>query len=119
MFALVTGVSLYVLLPSLLAVFSSWRSLTHLVWYWTVLALVAEAASLVCLWELDRIALQTRTWFPVAAAQLSGNAVGWILPGGGATATAFSVSMVRRAGADVKSARAANGRRPRRARLPL
>jgi uncharacterized protein (TIRG00374 family) len=98
--ALVTGVSLYVLLPSLLAVFSSWRSLTHLVWYWTVLALVAEAASFVCLWDLDRIALQTRTWFPVAAAHLSGNAVGRILPGGGATATAFSVSMLHRAGID-------------------
>jgi uncharacterized protein (TIRG00374 family) len=98
--ALVTGVSLYVLLPSLLAVFSSWRSLTHLVWYWTVLALVAEAASFVCLWELDRIALQTRTWFPVAAAHLSGNAVGRILPGGGATATAFSISMLHRAGID-------------------
>jgi hypothetical protein len=27
---LVTGVSLYLLLPSLLAVFSSWRSLSHL-----------------------------------------------------------------------------------------
>ncbi|MEN3313132.1 MAG: hypothetical protein V7645_2461, partial [Actinomycetota bacterium] len=31
---LVAGVSLYLLLPSLVAVFSSWRSLSHLDWYW-------------------------------------------------------------------------------------
>jgi hypothetical protein len=54
---LVTGVSLYVLLPSLMAVFSSWRSLTHLTGYWTALALLSEAGSFVCLWQLDRVAL--------------------------------------------------------------
>ena len=32
---LVTGVSLYTLLPSLVAVLSSWRSLSQLNWYWT------------------------------------------------------------------------------------
>src|SRR5690349_11375433 len=63
----------YVLLPSLLAVASSWRTLEHVDWLFAVLVLVCEAASYVCLWELDRIALQTRAWFPVAAAQLSGN----------------------------------------------
>ena len=40
--------------------------------------------------ELDRIALRSRAFFPVAAAQLSGNAVGRVLPGGGATAAAFT-----------------------------
>src|SRR6266566_1171939 len=80
----VAGVSLYLLLPSLLAVFASWGSLSHLDWTFAVLVLVCEVASYVCLWELDRIALRTRAWFPVVAAQLSGNAVGRILPGGGA-----------------------------------
>ena len=78
----ITAISLYLLLPSLLAVFASWRSLSHLNWYFAALVLAFEAASFVCLWELDRIALHTRAWFPVAAAQLSGNAVGRILPGG-------------------------------------
>jgi hypothetical protein len=41
----VTGVSLYLLLPSLVAVFSSWRSLAHLSWYWAGVALLSEAAS--------------------------------------------------------------------------
>jgi uncharacterized protein (TIRG00374 family) len=103
----IAAVSLYLLLPSLIAVFASWRSLSRLDWYFAVLALGCEAASFVCLWELDRIALNMRSWFPVAAAQLSGNAVGRILPGGGATATAFSASMLRKAGADTGEAAAA------------
>ena len=105
----VGAVSLYVLLPSLLTVFSAWRSLDHLHWVYAVLVLACEAASFVCLWTLDRIALHTRAWFPVAAAQLSGNTVGRLLPGGGATATAFSVSMLRGAGVDTGEATAAFG----------
>jgi uncharacterized protein (TIRG00374 family) len=103
----VTGVSLYLLLPSLVGVFSSWRSLSHLNWYWTGVALLSEAASFICLWELDRISLHESSWFVVACAQLSGNSVGRIVPGGAATATAVAVGMLRRAGADVAQAAAA------------
>jgi uncharacterized protein (TIRG00374 family) len=105
----ISGVSLYLVLPSLLAVASSWRALQHVNWLYAALTLVCEAASFLCLWELDRIALRTRAWFPVAAAQLSGNVAGRLLPGGGATATAFSVSMLRRAGIDTGEATAAFG----------
>ena len=91
------GVSLYLLLPRLLAVFGSWRSLSHLDWPFAVLALVCEVVSFVCLWEVDRIALRTRAWFPVVAAQLTGTAVGRVLPGGGATSTAVATSMLHRA----------------------
>jgi uncharacterized membrane protein YbhN (UPF0104 family) len=105
----ITGISLYFLLPSLLAVFSSWRSLSHLDWPFAVLALAFEAASYISLWQLDRIALRTRAWFPVATAQLSGNLVGRVLPGGGATATAFTASMLRHAGVDTEEAVAAFG----------
>jgi uncharacterized protein (TIRG00374 family) len=105
----VAGVSLYLLLPSLVAVFASWRSLAHLDWYFAVLVLACETLSYLCLWQLDRIALHTRSWFPIAAAQLSGNAVGRILPGGGATATAFTASMLRAAGVDSGEAAAAFG----------
>ena len=96
-------------MPSLIAVFSSWRSLTHLDWYFAVLVVACEIASFLWLWQLDRIALHTRAWFPVAAAQLSGNAVGRIVPGGGATATAFTATMLRRAGVDTGEAAAAFG----------
>ena len=106
-FVLITGLSLYFVLPSLLDVFSSWRSLTHLTWYWAGLCVVSEAASFVCVWELNRIALAERSWFLVGSAQLAGNAVGKMIPGGGATATAFSVGMFRRAGRQVGQAAAA------------
>jgi uncharacterized protein (TIRG00374 family) len=105
----IAGVSIYLLLPSLLAVFGSWRSLTHLDWRFGLLVLPCEVASYLCLWELDRIALHTRAWFPVVTAQLSGNLVGRILPGGGATATAFSASMLRKAGIETGEAVAAFG----------
>src|SRR6187551_1620959 len=66
----VAAVALYLLLPSLIAVFSSWRSLENLDWPFAVLVLLLEVASSICLWEVDRIALGSKPWFPVAAAQL-------------------------------------------------
>lgn len=104
LFLLVTGVSIYVLLPKLLSVFASWHSLEHLEWPFAVLMLVAEGAGYVCLWELDRIALGTRGWFPIACAQLSGNALGRIVPG---SATPFTVEMLHSAGVDTGEAAAA------------
>jgi uncharacterized protein (TIRG00374 family) len=106
---MVGGVSLYLLLPSLLGVFGSWRSLGHLDWPFALLVLACEVASFVSLWELQRIALRTKAWFPVISAQLSGNAVGRILPGGGVTSTAFAVSMLHRAGVDTGEAVTALG----------
>jgi hypothetical protein len=106
-FLALAGIALYVLLPSLLAVFGSWRSLSHLDWPFAVAVLGCEAASFVCLWQLDRIALRTRAWRPVIAAQLAGNAAGRIFPGGGATATVVSTSMLRQAGIDTGDAAAA------------
>src|SRR5438552_17971082 len=94
----VTAVSLYLLLPSLLAVFGSWRSLSDVDWRFALLVLGFEGASYVCVWELDRIALRTKAWFPVAAAQLGGNAVGRLLPGAAATATAFPAGPLPPAG---------------------
>ena len=106
-FLALAGIALYVLLPSLLAVFGSWRSLSHLDWPFAAAVLGCEAASFVCLWQLDRIALRTRGWRPVIAAQLAGNAAGRIFPGGGATATVVSTSMLRQAGVDTGDAAAA------------
>jgi uncharacterized membrane protein YbhN (UPF0104 family) len=96
-------------LPSLLAVFGSWRSLSHLDWPFAVVVLACEVVSYVWLWQLDRIALHTKRWFPVATAQLSGNLAGRILPGGGATAAALSASMLHDAGVETGDAVAAFG----------
>ena len=106
---LVAGASLYLLLPSLLAVFASWHMLAHARWPAVLAALAAEAAAFVCIWDLDRIALGMSSWFAVSTSQLSGNAVGRILPGGGATAVAVSVSMLRETGVDTGTAAAGLG----------
>ena len=57
-----------------------------------------------CLWALERIALGTSAWFPIACAQLSGNAVGRFMPG---APTPFTVEMLRTAGVDTGEAAAA------------
>jgi hypothetical protein len=101
---LVAAISLYLLLPTLLSVFGSWRSLSHLEWFFAVPVFASEAASYVCLWQLDRIALGTRGWFAVACAQLAGNAVGRFVPG---APTPFTVEMLRSAGVDTGEAAAA------------
>jgi len=101
---LVAAVSLYLLLPTLVSVFGSWRSLAHLEWPFAVLVFVCEGASYVCLWALDRIALGTRAWFPIACAQLAGTAVGRIVPG---APTPFTVELLRKAGVDTGEAAAA------------
>lgn len=104
LFLAVAAVSLYLLLPSLLSVLSSWRSLLHVDWRFAVLVLFFEVASSVCLWEVDRIALGLKSWFPIACAQLAGNALGRIVPG---TATPFTVVILQKAGLDTGEAAAA------------
>jgi hypothetical protein len=95
---LATAISLYLLFPSLVAVFTQWRSLRDLDLRWIALAVVFEAASVTSLWEVQRIALRTPSWFAVGTAQLAGNAAGNIVPGGGATAGAVSYRMLVQAG---------------------
>ncbi|MGH3012739.1 MAG: lysylphosphatidylglycerol synthase transmembrane domain-containing protein [Gaiellaceae bacterium] len=97
-FLLITFVSLYLLWPSLTEVFSQWRSLTTLEPEWIAIALGLELLSFVAVWELQRIALQTRRWFPVVMSQLAGNAFGRIIPGGVAAAGALQYRMLVRAG---------------------
>ncbi|MGH3023775.1 MAG: lysylphosphatidylglycerol synthase transmembrane domain-containing protein [Gaiellaceae bacterium] len=98
LFLLVSLVSLYLLLPSLLEVFTSWRDLLELDVVWLAIALGVEALSFVAIWELQRVALQTRSWFAVSLSQLAGNALSRIIPGGAASAGALQYRMLVRAG---------------------
>ena len=95
---LATGVSLYLLLPSLVAVFGSWQELFELEPWWFAIALGFEALSFVAVWALQRIALGAPSWFAVGTSQLAANALGRIVPGGMAAAGALQYRMLVRAG---------------------
>ena len=101
---LVAAVSLYLLLPTLMSVFGAWRSLSGIDWNFGIFVFGCEGVSYLCLWQVDRIALRTKAWFPIVCAQLAGNAVGRIVPG---APTPFTVGMLRKAGVDAGQAAAA------------
>jgi len=94
----VTGVALYVVLPSLTAVFGAWPRLAQLSAVWLVAALLAETASFACNFGIQRIVLRTRGWFAVVAAGLTGNLVTDVLPGGDAAGAAVQFRMLKKAG---------------------
>ena len=104
---LVTGLALYVVLPSLSAVLGAWPKLATLSGVWLVLALLFECGSFVCNFAIERIVLRTRGWFPVVTAGLAGNSVTNTLPGGAAAGAAVQYRMLATAG--VNSDAAAGG----------
>jgi uncharacterized membrane protein YbhN (UPF0104 family) len=104
---LVAGVSLYLLMPSLLATFSSWPELRGIDPVWLGVAVGFEAMSSVSYWALQRIAFRTRSWFAVATSQLASGTAGRVVPGGGATASALQYGILVRSG--IPSSTAASG----------
>jgi uncharacterized protein (TIRG00374 family) len=101
------AVSLYLLAPKLISVFTSWKDLRDLDPWWFGLALAFEAASYLSVWSMQRVALHTSSWFAVGTAQLASGAVGSIVPGGAATAGAVGYGMLVKAG--IRSADVASG----------
>jgi uncharacterized protein (TIRG00374 family) len=95
---LVAAGSLYLLLPKLLDVFSSWPQLRGIDPLWLGLAVLFEALSYISLWTLQRITIGTRSWMAVSTSQLAANAAGSVVPGGGAAAGALQYGMLARAG---------------------
>jgi uncharacterized protein (TIRG00374 family) len=99
-FLAVMLVSLYVVWPSLVKVFSSSPELLSLNPVWFAVVLMAEIASFACAWSLQRIALRTGKWFGVATAQIVGNAFSRIVPGGPAAGGALQYRLLVRSGLD-------------------
>jgi uncharacterized protein (TIRG00374 family) len=100
----VTGVALYVVLPSLARVLAAWPELSGLSPLWFIGVFLAEAASFACNFGLQRLVLRTRKWFAVVAAGLAGNAVTDVLPAGDAAGAALQFRMLATAGIDSASA---------------
>jgi uncharacterized protein (TIRG00374 family) len=90
----VTGVSLYLVFPSVVEVASSWHGITR--FSPASLAAMAglQAGTLACLWALQKLALRAPRWRPVIASQLAGNALAKIAPGGGALGGALQYRML-------------------------
>ncbi len=94
----VTGISLYLVAPSLLDTLGSWRDVQRFEWQWLMAMLVLQGCSLGCLWFLQQLALRPVPIAPVITSQLAGNALAKIAPGGGALGAALQYRMLVQAG---------------------
>jgi len=103
----VTAVSLYLVAPAILDVFSSWDRVKDLDPFLMQLIVIAEMLSFGCYWVLLRITLREDRWTNVVTSQLAATAASRVIPGGGAAANALQYSMLVRGG--VPSATAASG----------
>jgi uncharacterized protein (TIRG00374 family) len=103
----VTAVSLYLVGPAILDVFSSWDEVSGLDPFLLQMIVITAAASFACQWALLRITLRERRWTNVITSQLAATAASRVVPGGGAAGTALQYSMVVRGG--VAPATAASG----------
>ncbi len=94
----VTGISLYLVAPSLLDVLGSWRQVRRFEPLWLLAMLALQSAAFGCLWFLQRLALRPVALAPVITSQLAGNALAKIAPGGGALGAALQYRMLVQAG---------------------
>jgi uncharacterized protein (TIRG00374 family) len=99
-----TGLALYVVLPSLTRVLAAWPQLSMLSPVWLIGSILAESVSFACAFALQRLVLRTKKWFAVVAAGLAGNAVTNALPGGDAAGATVQFRMLSAAGIDADNA---------------
>jgi uncharacterized protein (TIRG00374 family) len=93
-----TALVLYGVAPAVVDVLGGWRDLDRVAPRWWLAVIVTQVAGWVCLWALQRLALQRPAWFPVAVSQLASGAIGRIVPGGAAAAAALQYRMLAQAG---------------------
>ena len=94
----ITGVSLYLVAPSLVDVLAEADEVIKLEPAWLLAMAGLQFASIACLWELQRLALHDKRWQPVIASQLAANGLSKIAPGGGAVGSALQHRMLVEAG---------------------
>lgn len=100
----ITGVSIYLVIPSVVATFSSWPELQRLREGSLVIMAALMLASLACFWLMLGLCLRSRAWLLMAASQLASGAIARIVPGGAATGTAVQYSILKDAGVDKSTA---------------
>jgi uncharacterized protein (TIRG00374 family) len=103
----VTGVSLYLVAPSLLDVLGSWRDLEEIDLLWFPAMAALQTAAFACLWAVQRMSLGRVRWPDVINSQLAGNALGKIAPAGGAIGAALQYRML--VGSGIERGRAVAG----------
>lgn len=94
----VTGVSLYLVAPSLAEVLGSWTDLDSLTPTWLAAIAGLQGAALACLSALQHLAMRGPSWPAVIASQLAGNALAKVAPGGGALGAALQYRMLVQTG---------------------
>ena len=94
----VTGVSLYLVTPSIVEVLGSWSDLDTLAPHWLAAMAALQAAALGCLWALQHLAMRGPSWPGVITSQLAGNALAKVAPGGAALGAALQYRMLVQAG---------------------
>jgi uncharacterized protein (TIRG00374 family) len=96
----ITGVSLYLVAPSLIDTFGSADDLAGLGVGWLLAMVALQAAALACLWALQYLALRARSWLGVVTSQLAGNGLAKVAPGGGAVGAALQYRMLVQSGVE-------------------
>jgi uncharacterized protein (TIRG00374 family) len=91
---LVALIGLYVVWPSLVAVFGSVGELAHVNPVWFVVMAALETASFVCMWALIGLCLRSRRYFLIGTSQLAGNAISRVVPGGNAVGAALQYRLL-------------------------
>jgi uncharacterized protein (TIRG00374 family) len=94
----ITGVSLYLVAPSLIDVLGKADDVIGLEPAWLLAMAGLQVCSVACLWEVQRLALHLREWRPVIYSQLAGNAMSKIAPAGGAVGSALQYRMLVESG---------------------
>ncbi len=101
---LVAAISFHIVTPSVLEVFGSWPRVSSVAPAWLVVIVACEGLSFASAIALQRIALRTKAWFPVATSQLSGNAMSQIVPGGAAAGATLQLRLLGQSGIDTATA---------------
>jgi uncharacterized protein (TIRG00374 family) len=104
LFLVVAAISFHIVAPSIVEVLGSWPRLSSVAPWWFAVIVACEALSFTSAIALQRIALRTDAWFPVATSQLAGNAMTQIVPGGAAAGATLQLRLLGRSGADTATA---------------